>query len=257
MKTETSRFLELRDKFSVKDEYGNVLTSKFHKAEWKPLVKILEKMTHSVKWVIPVVKTLKRLEVDNMEDNNIPDIEFQNKLVEDLSRLKDLYDKGGSGELINHYKKFIDGISRAFQSSIEPDIEDKDVIVSLHAHKNTNVVVDNLGNFKSSSWGRINRYNNTQLINECRLDKYRYQEPYTFLGERDDNMDKTDRTSREVSGVKELMAIKSIITLPYSVTKFSSYDLPSTNLSEKIGREKALSLYHNLLKERLRFIVSA
>ena len=69
------------------------------------------------------------------------------------------------------------------------------------------MVVDNLGNFKSSSWGRINRYNNTQLINECRLDKYRYQEPYTFLGERDDNMDKTDRTSREVSGVKELMAI--------------------------------------------------
>ena len=250
MKTETSRFLELRDKFSVKDEYGNVLTSKFHKAEWKPLVKILEKMTHSVKWVIPVVKTLKRLEVDNMEDNNIPDIEFQNKIVEDLSRLKDLYDKGGSGELINHYKKFIDGISRAFQSSIEPDIEDKDVIVSLHAHKNTNVVVDNLGNFKSSSWGRINRYNNTQLINECRLDKYRYQEPYTFLGERDDNMDKTDRTSREVSGVKELMAIKSIITLPYSVTKFSSYDLPSTNLSEKIGRENALSLYHNLLKRK-------
>ena len=88
LKMETSRFLELRDKFSVKDEYGNVLSSKFHKAEWKPLVKILEKMTHSVKWIVPVVKTLKRLEVDNMEDNNIPDIEFQNKELDDLVILR-------------------------------------------------------------------------------------------------------------------------------------------------------------------------
>ena len=38
LKIESSRFLELRDKFSVKDEYGNVLKAKFHKAEWKPLV---------------------------------------------------------------------------------------------------------------------------------------------------------------------------------------------------------------------------
>ena len=250
LKIESSRFLELRDKFSVKDEYGNVLKAKFHKAEWKPLVNKLENMSHPVKWIIPVVKTIKRLEIDGVEDPNVVDVEFQNKIVDELSRLKDVYDKGGSGELINHYKKFIDGISRIFQSSIEADIEDKDVIVSFDARNNTNALVDNLGNFKSSSWGRTNRYNNTQLINECRLDKYQYQEPYTFLGDRDDNMDKTDRTPREMSGVKELMAIKSIVTLPYSVSKFSSYDLPSSNLSDKIGRENALILYHKLLSKR-------
>ena len=49
LKMETSRFLELRDQFSLKDEYGNVLKSKFHKAEWKPLVNVLENMSHPVK----------------------------------------------------------------------------------------------------------------------------------------------------------------------------------------------------------------
>ena len=94
-----------------------------------------------------------------------------------------------------------------------------------------NVVVDNLGNFRSSSWGRTNRYNKTQLINECRMDKYRLQEPSSFLLERDENMEKTDRSLREMSGMKELMSIKSLITLPYSVSKFSQYDLPMTGLT--------------------------
>jgi len=247
LKMETSRFVELRDQFSLKDEYGNVLKAKFHKAEWKPLISILEKMSHPVRWIVPVVKNIKRLEADMGEDDNIYDAEFQHKLVDDLSRLKDTYTKGGNGELINHYKKFIDSISRTFQSSVEADPEDKDVLTSLNVHNDLNVVVDNLGNFRSSSWGRTNRYNKTQLINECRMDKYRLQEPSSFLLERDENMEKTDRSLREMSGMKELMSIKSLITLPYSVSKFSQYDLPMTGLHEKIGRENALTLYYKLL----------
>ena len=52
LKMETSRFVELRDQFSLKDEYGNVLKAKFHKAEWKPLISILEKMSHPVRWIV-------------------------------------------------------------------------------------------------------------------------------------------------------------------------------------------------------------
>ena len=48
----------------------------------------------------PVVKNIKRLEADMGEDDNIYDAEFQHKLVDDLSRLKDTYTKGGTGNLL-------------------------------------------------------------------------------------------------------------------------------------------------------------
>jgi hypothetical protein len=252
LKEEVDRFIELRDEFSLVDEYGNVTGPNFHEATWKPLTKAMEKLSTELKWIVPVVKNIQRVEGISSDDITDLDIQDANTLSKELSVVMDIYNKGGNGELINHYRKYIDSISRLFQSTLNPSPEDKEVIASIYATSDIMTVVDNLGNFRSSHWGETSRGSSQKLVNECRMASYRYEEPSTFLGTRDDITDKIEPTPRENSGVKDLINIKSIITLPYVVAKFSKIDLPMTSLQDKIGYINAYSYYYKFLSKKAR-----
>jgi len=248
--TEVERFLELRDEFSKIDNYGNVTGPNFHTATWKPLINALEKLDYRLKWIIPVIKNIQRLEVDVQDTDIVIDADFQKKIADDLSVVAAIYLKGGNGELVNHYRTYVDSLSRTFQSAIDPDPEDKEIIASIYATRDIMTIVDNLGNFQASRWGQNSRGSTQKLINECRMSTYRYEEPSTYLSDRDDITDKAERTPREASGAKELINIKSFMTLPYSVAKFSRVDLPMTNIDNKVGFTNAYLYYHKFISRK-------
>ena len=109
------------------------------------------------------------MEVDIQDADSVIDADFQKKIADDLSVISTLYLKGGNGELINHYRTYVDSLSRTFQSAIDPDPEDKEIIASIYATRDVMTIVDNLGNFKASRWGQTSRNSTQKLINECRM----------------------------------------------------------------------------------------
>ena len=250
LRTEVERFIELREEFSKIDNYGNVIGPNFHTATWKPLINALEQLDRGLKWIVPIIKNIQRLEVDIQDVDSIIDADFQKKIADELSVISTIYLKGGNGELVNHYRTYVDSLSRTFQSAIDPDPEDKEIIASIYATRDVMTIVDNLGNFQASRWGQTSRGSTQKLINECRMSTYRYEEPSTYLSDRDDITDKAERTPREKSGAKELINIKSIMTLPYSVTKFSRVDLPMTSIGNKVGYINAYSYYHKFISRK-------
>jgi hypothetical protein len=73
-----SRFKELREEYSIFDDYGNVLTSKNYNATHKPLVEQMNKQC-GVRWIIPVSNQQLKL-FDIPDTDSVP----SNRLMDDL-----------------------------------------------------------------------------------------------------------------------------------------------------------------------------
>ena len=81
-------------KHSHLDEYGNVTKFKKHSSSWRPLVDALELLNVELKWVIPVVKNVRRLELENIDEDMNADVDVSQEIVEDLTSAIDTYTKG-------------------------------------------------------------------------------------------------------------------------------------------------------------------
>ena len=245
IKREIERFIELRKAHSNMDQNGTIKGMKKNTAKWRPLAESLEVLDKEIKWLIPVVKNIQKLELSDLEigDSVNNDVDISKEISNELNHAVDVYTRGGNGELIDHYKRFIDTISRTFQPAIEPSSEDADVLATVYATLDILSIVDNIGNFRSTKWKH-------GILGECRMYPYRSIEPASYLNQRDVNMEKIERTGRTKSHIKELMSVKSFISLPYSAVKFSSIDRPNTNIATKSAYGKLYSLYHKSITRR-------
>tara|TARA_B100001989_G_scaffold49773_2_gene32151 strand:- start:4219 stop:10341 length:6123 start_codon:yes stop_codon:yes gene_type:complete len=243
IKREVERFVQLRHKHSHLDEYGNVTKFKKHTSQWRPLVESLELLDTELKWILPVVKNVRRLEIDNLDEDMNTDVDVSEEIKDSVANAVNTYMKGGNGELINHYKRYVDTISREFQPSIDPNSEDREILATIYATLDIMTIVDNLGNFRST-----NIKNGS--IGESRMCFYRNISPANFLEPRGLNMSKIERTDIKPSNVKDIISIKSFVSLPYPMVKFSKIDLPATNIAIKSAYNDLYSLYHKSLTRK-------
>ena len=243
IKREVERFVQLRHTHSHLDEYGNVTKFKKHSSSWKPLVESLELLDTELKWIIPVVKNVHRLELTEIDEDINTDIDIGQEIIDSVVNAIDTYTKGGNGELINHYKRYVDTISRDFQPSIDPNSEDRDILATIYATLDIMTIVDNLGNFRST-----NIKNGS--IGESRMCFYRNVSPANFLEPREVNMNKIERSIIKSSNVKDVISVRSFVSLPYSMVKFSKIDLPATNIATKSAYNELYSLYHKSLSRK-------
>ena len=263
--TITERFKQLRTQFSNLDTYGNVLSAKINGANWKPLVENLTHFETLLYWILPVVKNIKKVyNVENVEDSKYSDIVLLNT-SENIDNIKDIIDNFNSNVIPDEQNKYITlfkDLSPYFCPFEEVPFEStQDIIHSFEVKRNLNTIVNNLDNFYSSTVNITNNYlekmvdkNNPEESVRDMIDTHRfYNQPYTSGLSRLETIKLTAK-SLLVKSVKltnpDVMEIKSIMTLPEPVIRFSHVNLPGTNLMEKSILNTNFLNYSRLLKPK-------
>ena len=242
LKKQVEYFVQLRNTFSNIDEYGNILGPKKNGSKWKPLVGSLKHLDHQLYWILPVVKNIHTICSDKDED--IPaDITTSTTVVDDLTQVLQYYMKGGNGEAINHYKRYIEELTANMTPSIEANIEDKNVISYINSLENILAVIDNNGNFTSTKM-------KNGSIGQCRMDKYQFVEPQLLLEPRDVNMNSSTRTVRTPIRTNDIISLSSFITLPFSSHKFSKINLPYTDIHKRCQLSQLYSTYFKTIHRK-------
>jgi len=239
------RFKQLREKFSVFDKYGNIEKSLTYESNYKPLITYFETFKTNLFWILPVVKNVKKIydasEIDVEENNDIINIEIE----KDISQIKSIIDNYKSDSLPEDQSKY-----SALYSELNPyftpflllNDENIESMIEKNVDNDLNVIIDNLDDMYSSIF-----YNNNIRTRRFVIQKYN-------LG-----LNKLDTV--DLSGGKNItksvkltyndtMSIKSFVTLPEPVIRFSRINLPSTNILDKASLNQTFLNLWQFLKKK-------
>ena len=147
------RFKELRNLFSLKDEYGNPIKPIVKGAGYKPLVESLKELNKKLDWIIPIVKNKKKVyDVDPSESEMVDDVvpfTMAESQIQDVDAL-DQYRNNTIPDSQNKYDYLLRTIDEIGAPYEKPDSEVSDFITVQEVKANLNTFVDNLDNFYSS-----------------------------------------------------------------------------------------------------------
>jgi hypothetical protein len=238
------RFKQLREQFSEFDQYGNVDGVIVRTALYRPLKKWLNKFNHNLYWILPVVKNIKKVyNVENVDEDNNDIINLKiDQNVYDMNELIENYKSTDLPPESNKYSALYSDLAPYFRPfEYLNDEDNRDIIVEKEVLENINVVIDNLENFYSSVFAN-NMIRNRRFV----ISKY-------TLG--DTKLDITNMTSSKMTSVRvkmtqnDVMAIKSIMTLPEPTIRFSKINLPGTDILTRANLNEIFVNYWQLLKK--------
>ena len=259
------RFKQLRDTFSVFDDKGYALMPKTHGQNYKPLVGTIEKLEQKLYWMLPVVKTTKKIYNDDLEDEEgivemgaddteIITIEDNIKAINEI--VKNYEENTGSET--NKYTLLQKNLNSYLTPFSDPQ-EKEDVIISAHVNTLITAVVDNMGDFISSTDGN-NTFTSPHSANKN--DRKRKVQQKRFLLE----TYTTGATGLEVTKVRgdnpmikrkeitknDKLNLKAILTLAEPTVRFSQINLHASNILNKSNLNLQFLNYWQLLKAKTR-----
>jgi hypothetical protein len=243
--TMIERFKQLRSQFSIYDKYGNVESPLVKEASYKPLIDYFQNFNKNLYWLLPVVKNVKKIyDAEHIdEDNN--DIE-NISLYTDLKNMNELIENYKSNNLPNEQNKY-----SALYTDLDPyltpftgiaDENMNDIIIEKHVNTNINTIIDNLTDMYSSIF-------NTNAVRSRRF----IISKYNLANSKLDTIDSTGGvlvTLRTNITNNDVMAVKSIVTLPEPTIRFSKINLPGTNILDKANLNLLFLNYWQLLKKK-------
>ncbi len=240
------RFKQLREAFSVFDQYGNVDCALVKEANYKPLRKWLKKFNTNLYWILPVVKNIKKIyNVDNIDEEN-NDIINLDLMVDDISKINAIYENYRGSNLPTDSNKYA-----ALYTELNPyltpfklvdDENQYDVIIEKEVNADITTIVDNLEDMYSSVFSN-NMVRNRRFV----ITKYN-------LGE--SRLDATEFTGSKMTAIRvpltnnDTMSIKSIMTLPEPTIRFSKINLPGSDMLTKANLNSVFLEYWKLLKKK-------
>lgn len=226
------RFKQLRDEYSKFDKYGNANLPDKKGPKYKPLVESLSKLNKKLYWILPVSKTKKKIyDVDNIPD----DAELiHTTLIEDRSDETELinsYKNNSVPDENNSYNYLISKLNYHFTPFENPN-QLSYKLESMQVNDNINAIIDNLNDLASI------------VVKDKELIKRKYVIQTYNLGltklQPKENQQKKIFFKREKLTPDDTITIKSFITLPEPVMRYSHINLPGTNILEKSN----LNLYN-------------
>jgi hypothetical protein len=239
------RFKQLREHFSFFDQYGNVEGISVKEATFKPLKAYFIRFRINLYWIMPVVKNIKKVynisHIDE-ENNDIINIDLDT----DIKDIKNLLEKYKSDDLPNEQNKYA-----SLYSELNPyftpynlvdDEKNFGIITEKEALTNINTIIDNLEDMYSSIFSN----------NSIRNRRFVIQKYNTALTK----LDTVESTGAKLVTVRtnitnnDIMSIKSFITLPEPVIRFSKINLPGSNILEKANLNLTFLNYWQLLKNK-------
>ena len=240
------RFKQLREKFSVFDKYGNVESTLKYESNYKPLVDYFENFKHNLFWILPVVKNIKKIynanSIDELENNDIVNID----IIEDMSNIKSILDNYKTNSLPQDQSKY-SVLYSELNSYFTPfflinDENNENIISEKMVNNDINVIIDNLDDMYSSIFT-----NNNIKIRRFVVQKYNLGlnklEGVDLTGSK--NITKSVKLT-----LNDTMSIKSFITLPEPVIRFSRINLPSTNILDKAKLNQTFIHLWQFLKKK-------
>ena len=245
--TMIERFKQLRIKFSNIDIHGNVIGPNIKTVSWKPLVTNLLNFKTLLFWIIPIAKNVKKCyNIKTTEDiSESPDILSIDQDI-NIEEMKNIFDKYKSNEISSDQNKYVNLLSELgpyltpFQQT-NPELNG-DVINDINILNDINVIIDNLGDFYSSIV-------KNDIIKTQKFIIQRYN-----LGI--NKLDASQITSSKMIAHRvditqpDMLELKSIMTLPEPVVRFSRINLPNTNILEKSNLNNTFINYWQLLNEK-------
>ena len=239
------RFKELRHTFSKFDSNLNVYDVNTKGTYYKPIVDKIVNIDAQLKWLVPVVANKKF--ICSPEDMVEPDdviMNDDNKDLIQLQQLQDNYFHRKNTDQSLTYTELNIRTSSLLTSFTKPNnsseyLHNKEVVGNIDA------IVDNFGEFNSTVFGnRKQPFVTKQFI----IQRYN-------LGL--SNVEKVDLKAgksvylRKPMTQSDNMTIKSVIMMPEPVIRFSTMDLPNTNiLRQSTLHEKYTSIFKLLRKNR-------
>jgi hypothetical protein len=241
-----TRFKELREKYSNFDDTGNIRGQKLMGPDYKPLVSHIQKMDVRLKWIIPVVQNKIKLYHPKFEDfSDEPMDAIINDYDTNLKDESDIQldylenrrntDTAKYKEMMQRIHPYMTPFDNASSRSIH--LQDIPILANIDA------IVDNLENFEST------------ILKHNQLSKRKYLIERYNLG--DTTMEpeilKTGRRIyiRKNSNPNDTITLKSVITLPQSIMKYSKSELPSTNIMNRTSLAANPPLLFRILKRKL------
>ena len=238
------RFKQLRENFSFFDQYGNIDGALVKEATYKPLSKYFVKFKTNLYWILPIVKIIKKVyNIDHIDDENNDIINID--LDSNIKEMQDLIEKYKGDDMPSEQNKYA-----SLYSSLNPfftpfnliDDENKGgILTEKQTFSNINTIIDNLEDMYSSIFS-------SNMIRNRRFVIQKYNTALTKLDTIDSAGAKFVTVRTNITN-NDVLSIKSFITLPEPVIRFSKVNLPGTNMLDKANLNASFLNYWQLLKK--------
>jgi hypothetical protein len=242
------RFKELRTNFSKFDSNQNVYDIKQNGFYYKPLIDKIQNIDTQLKWLIPVVTNKKHIcsSDDVVETDDVILYKDDNDLVR-LEQLQDSYFHNKNTDQTLTYKTLNIDTSTILMPFSKPSntpqfLETKRVLTNIDA------IVDNLGEFNSTVFGDKN---NPLATKQFLIQRYNLG--LSNIERLDLNAGKTVYLRKPMTS-NDSMTIKSLIMMPEPVVRFSTVNLPNTNILQKSTLHENYASIFRLLKKNSEII---
>ena len=238
------RFKQLREIYSSFDEFNNITGPIVYGANYKPLENYFEHFDKKLFWILPVVKNIKKIYLQENDTVNITDDIVDSEISANLSEIVELFQKYKSKDLAveeNKYSSLYKELNPYFTPFDDIDIEKANSLLTIKEIKeNTNVIVNNFDNFNSSVFGK-NKIKQKQFFTE----QYNLGLNKLFAS----NFSGNKMLSNVVPLTNsDLLFISSFITLPEPTIRFSRINLPSSSILDRANLNHTFINYWKLLK---------
>jgi hypothetical protein len=262
------RFKQLRENFSIFDAKGYALMPKARGPAYKPLVSVVEKFEKQLYWMLPVVKTKKKIYTDDQasdeEDENV------DQGAEDVESISFAENYKAEKAVVAKYEENEETLGEGtkyslFQKALQPYLtpfmepaESADIIVNAPVHTTITAIVDNLGDFNSSVNGNdtftsphsANKYERKRKTHRTRFALQTYTTGASGLDIIKVRGDTPIVKRKELTRNDEL-ALKSMATLPAATVRFSRINLQTPSILDKSNLNMHFLNYWQLLRTKM------
>lgn len=248
-----ARFKELREAFSIFDEWGNPQKPLLKGADYKPLVSTLQKLNQKLYWILPVVENRRKIYYGDTTDlEDVMSLTLAD-VREKVYTIEQQYRQNVVPGDQNKYVYLMRSLN-PYWTPVAPPAARETTLPSLVVNANITAIVNNNEDFFSSTYGTepipgsrktISLVHNTRFVLEP------YTLGLTYLSSVRETPRKTT-IKRTPLTPNDSIYIKNILTLPMPVVKYSKINLPATSILERTNLHLVNLNYWQLLGEKTR-----
>lgn len=240
-----TRFTQLRTSLSIFDENNIIVGTNAASEKSKPLLEAILNIKTKLYWVLHVVKHIKKIHsmTDDAfaedDDTDLMGVKILDNYtsISDISTALETRRSSNQSRNLNYNDLIVRGASDLKPFIDPPSGNDNDIIYETKVGEDIDTIVDNLGDLKSTVFG-----NKELTITQFLIQRYN-------LGVNDITSPESISRSVKVKLVPDdNIAIKGLITLPESATRFSRINLPGTNIMDRANLNQTFINYWQILK---------
>ena len=241
------RFKELRAMFSKFDANENIYDTKTVGNFYKPLIDKIKRIDTNLRWIVPVVSNRRKI-YDIEFAINVPDI-VNDKITDGLRNIESMqtdYYKNNSKGLSLSYSAMYNNIQEWWNPTEPATYSTDQILTTSRVNTDLDTIVDNLEDFYSSVVNRSEVVKRKYVIQRYNLGLSQSTETVMNSG-------KTVYAQKQMTP-NDMITTKSILMLPAPVVRFSTIDMPNTNIMEKTTLHQNYFMLFRLLRKKTEII---